>query len=170
MTLEVAAKSLRHLESVWPGELWCCGNLVASHGWFDRMMTAYKVEYNDTPRLAGVHLHIYVAGGLPGIDAPDDGHWLAQSQANYKTYLEVMRKWGVPLKVVVSECCLLGRYQEGVYLKVQDAYMRWLRTEPAVESVAWFSARYAGFPSANLLQPGGGLRDLGQAWLDWRWK
>lgn len=167
MTPEVAAKTLCYLEQHWPGELWCCGNLIASHGWFDKTMTAYN---RTTPRLAGVHVHVFAGGGLPGKSNPDDGRWLAQSQANFRTYLELMRRWGVPPRVVLSECCLLGKYPEGVYLKVQDAYMRWLRSEPAVESVAWFSARYAGFPDANLLRQGGGLTAIGREWLAWRWK
>lgn len=170
MTPAAAAKTLHDLEQHWPGELWCCGNLVASHGWFERMMIAYKAAYRTTPRLAGVHVHVYVAGGLPGIEHPDDGRWLAQSQANFRAYLEVMRRWNIPPRVVVSECCLLGKYPEGVYLKVQEAYMRWMRSERAVESIAWFSARYAGFPDANLLERGGGLTAVGHNWLDWRWK
>ena len=48
--------------------------------------------------------------------------------------------------------------------------MTWLRSEPAVESVAWFSARYAGFPDANLLRAGGGLTVVGESWLGWRWR
>lgn len=165
-----AARALRYLEEHWPGELWCCGNLVSSHGWLDQMLTAYKAEYGEMPRLAGVHLHVYVAGGFTDIQDPEDRRWLARSQANLKTYLDVMRKWGVPARVVVSECCLLGKYPEGVYLKVQDAYMRWLRSEPAVESVAWFSARYGGFPDANMLEFNGELTAVGEAWLAWRWR
>lgn len=170
MTPDTAAKTLRYLESVWPGELWCCGNLIANHAWFDQMMTAYKAAYDATPRLAGVHVHIYVGGGLPDVANPDDGKWIERSQGNYKAYLDVVRKWGVPERVVVSECCLLGKYSEGTYLKVQEQYMTWLRSEPAVESVAWFSARYAGFPDANLLRAGGGLTVVGESWLGWRWK
>lgn len=170
MTPEVAATTLRYLESVWPGELWCCGNLIANSAWLDRMMTAYKVAYNDVPRLAGVHIHIYVGGGLPDVANPDDGKWIERSQGSYKAYLEVVRKWGVPERVVVSECCLLGKYSEGTYLKVQEQYMTWLRSEPAVESVAWFSARYAGFPDANLLRASGGLTAVGESWLGWRWR
>ena len=170
MTPEAAAKTLRHLESVWPGELWCCGNLVANHAWFDQMMAAYKAAYDATPRIAGVHVHIYVGGGLPDVANPDDGKWLKRSQGNYKAYLGVMRKRGMPERVVVSECCLLGKYSEGTYLKVQEQYMTWLRSEPAVESVAWFSARYAGFPDANLLRAGGGLTVVGESWLGWRWR
>lgn len=170
MTPETAAKTLRYLESIWPGELWCCGNLVANSVWFDQMMTAYKTEFGELPRMAGVHLHIYVGGGLPDVSDPDDGAWLRRSQGNYARYLDAMRKWGVPERVVVSECCLLGKYSEDVYLRVQDAYMRWLRSEPAVVSVAWFSARYAGFSDANLLREGGGLTGVGEAWLDWRWR
>lgn len=169
MTPAVAAKTLRYLESVWPGELWCCGNLVANSAWLDRMMTAYKTEYDALPRLAGVHTHVYVNAGIP-VETPDDARWLAQSQAAYQRYLAVMRKWGIPERVVVSECCLLGKHDEDTYLRVMDQYMTWLRSEPAVESVAWFSARYAGFPEANLLQAGGGLTGVGDAWLAWRWR
>ena len=169
MTPEVAAKTLRYLESVWPGDLWCCGNLVANHAWFDQMMAAYKTQFGELPKLAGVHVHIYVGGGLPDVANPDDGKWLERSQGNYKAYLSVVRKWELPARVVVSECCLLGKYSEGTYLKVQEQYMTWLRSEPAVESVAWFSARYAGFPDANLLRAGGGLTVIGEAWLGWRW-
>ncbi len=42
MTPAVAAKTLRYLESVWPGELYCCGNIITHAGWPDRMMAAYK--------------------------------------------------------------------------------------------------------------------------------
>ena len=170
MTPEVAAKTLRHLESVWPGEMYCCGNLISSSAWIDRMLTAYKAAYNEMPRLAGVHVHVYVGGGLPNLDAPDDGKWLQRSQASFKSYLDVMRKWSIPERVIVSECCLLGKYSDGVYLKVQDQYMNWLRSEPSIKSVAWFSARYAGFPDANLLRAGGGLTVVGESWLDWRWR
>lgn len=170
MTPDIAAQTLRYLETVWQGELWCCGNLIASAGWFDRMMTAYKTTYNEMPRLTGVHVHVYVGGGLPDVANPDDGRWLERSQANYKTYLATMRRWGVPERIIVSECCLLGKFDDATYLKVQDQYMTWLRSETAVESVAWFSARYAGFPDANLLRAGGGLTAIGESWLDWRWK
>lgn len=165
-----AAKALRYLEQHWPNELWCCGNLVASHRWFDRMMEAYKTEFGELPRLAGVHVHVYVGGGMPDVANPDDGRWLVQSQNNFKAYLDVMRKWGVPARVVVSECCLLGKYAESTYLVVQDQYMQWLRSEPAVESVAWFSARYGGFPEANMLELNGRLTAVGEAWLAWRWQ
>lgn len=170
MTPAVAAKTLSYLESVWPGELWCCGNLVASSEWFDQMMAAYKAEYDDLPRLAGVHLHIYVGGGLPDVSQPDDGRWLVQSQAAYARYMAVVAKWGLPERVVVTECCLLGAFDQATYLRVQDAYMAWLRSVPEIESVAWFSARYAGFPHANLLRPGGRLTAVGEGWLDWRWR
>lgn len=169
MTPEVAARTLRYLESVWPGELWCCGNLVASSGWFDRMLAAYNAEYGGVPRLAGVHLHIYVNAGIP-VEAPDDARWLAQSQTAFDRYMAVASKWGIRERVVVTECCLLGEYSESVYVQVMDQYMTWLRSVPEIESVAWFSARYAGFPDANLLQAGGGLTGVGEAWLDWRWK
>lgn len=169
MTPEIAARTLRYLESVWPGELWCCGNLVSSSGWLDKMMAAYKAEYDALPKLAGVHMHIYVNAGIP-VETPDDGRWLAQSQAAFGRYMAAASKWGVPGRVVVTECCLLGEYSVDVYVGVMDQYMTWLRSVPEVESVAWFSARYAGFPEANLLQAGGGLTGVGEAWLGWRWK
>lgn len=169
MTPEVAATTLRYLESVWIGELWCCGNLVSHPGWLDRMMAAYQTEYGELPRLAGVHMHIYVNDGF-GVDAPEDDQWLRRSQAQYNAYVAVVKRWGVPARVVVSECCLLGKHPEATYLAVQDAYMTWLRSVPEVESVAWFSARYAGYPDANLLQAGGGLTVVGQNWMDWRWR
>ena len=170
MTPAEGAAALHYLESAWPGEMYCCGNLVSSAGWFDRMMTIYKANYGEVPRLVGVHIHVYVGGGLPGIENPDDSRWLERSQANYKTYLATLRRWGVPERVIVSECCLLGKFDDATYLKAQDQYMAWLRSETAVESVAWFSARYAGFPNANLLRPGGGLTTVGENWLEWRWK
>ena len=55
-------------------------------------------------------------------------------------------------------------------MSVMDGYMQWLRSEPGVESVAWFSSRYGGFPDANLLRSNGALTETGDAWLDWRWK
>lgn len=170
MTPEIAARTLRHLESVWPGELYCCGNIISHAGWFDRMMAAYKAAYGSTPRLAGTHVHIYVGDGLPDVANPTDGKWLERNMVDLQRYLEVMRKWQIPPNVIVSECCLLGKHSEGTYLAVQDLYMPWLRSVREIRSVAWFSARYAGFPEANLLRAGGGLTVLGQNWLDWRWK
>jgi hypothetical protein len=170
MSPEIAAKTLRHLEQHWAGEIWCCGNLVGSSGWLDRMMTAYQTEYGELPRLAGVHLHIYLANGQTDVPDPTNPMWLERNRNSFAAYLAVMRKWGIPPRVVVSECCLLGGYTEAEYLLVQDTYMTWLRGVPEIESVAWFSARYAGFPEANLLRAGGTLTEVGQGWLDWRWR
>lgn len=165
----IAAKALRYVEQHWPGEIWCCGNLVSHPGWLDRMLTAYRAEYGGTPRLAGVHLHIYVNDGF-AVDAPDDGRWLARSQTQLDQYLAMMAKHGVPLRVVVSECCLLGEHSEAAYLSVMDQYHAWLAGVRQVESVVWFSARYAPFDEADLLQPGGGLSVLGERWLELRWE
>lgn len=162
------AKALRYLEQHWPGELWCCGNLVSHPGWLNAMLTLYKQEYGDLPALAGVHVHVYVADGFK-VDspAPDDGAWLKRSQAEFARYREVVKRWGLPQRFVVTECCAL--HGESM-TRVMDNYMTWLRSEPGVESVAWFSARYGGFPDSNLLRAGGGLTEIGGAWLDWRWR
>lgn len=170
MSPEIAAKTLRYLEDHWIGEIWCCGNLVGSSGWLDRMMAAYKDEYGELPELAGVHLHIYLANGQTDVPDPTNPMWLERNQNSFAAYQAIMEKWRIPARVIVSECCLLGGYTEEEYLLVQDAYMQWLRAELAVKSVAWFSARYAGFPDANLLGRGGGLTEIGQQWLNWRWK
>ena len=65
---------------------------------------------------------------------------------------------------------MLGKHSEGTYLAVQTLYMPRLRSVGRIQSVAWFSVRYAGFPDANMLRAGGGLTVIGQNWLDWRWK
>lgn len=164
-----AAKALRYVEQHWTGEIWCCGTLSSHSGWLDRMLTAYAAEFGEAPRLAGVHLHIYVNDGFR-VDAPDDGRWLARSQAELNQYLGVMSKHGVPLRIVVSECCLLGPYTQGIYLNIMSQYRAWLASVPQVESVAWFSARYAPYDEADLLRPGGGLSALGEKWLALRWE
>jgi hypothetical protein len=166
MTPEVAAKALRYLESAWPGELWCCGNLVSHAGWLDRMLTAYKAEFGGLPRLAGFHVHVYVNDGRV-VDAPADPSLLARSQVEFARYDATVKRWGLPARYVVTECCALHGAD---LVPAMDAYMTWLRSVPGVESVAWFSARYAGFPDANLLRAGGRLTVVGEEWLDWRWK
>lgn len=166
---ETAAKALHYVEQYWPGEIWCCGNLISHPGWFDRMMAAYRAEFGGSPRLTGIHAHIYVSDGFV-VEAPDDDVWLERSQAQLAAYLAMVRKWNVPARLVVSECCLLGKYAEDVYLQVMSDYMTWLRSVPEIESVAWFSARYAVYPDANLLRAGGGLTAIGEAWLAWRWR
>lgn len=163
------AKALRYLEQRWAGELWCCGNLVSHAGWLDQMMAAYKAEFGESPRVSGVHLHIYVNDGL-AVESPGDGQWLARSQSELERYMAVMAKHGVPLRIVVSECCLLGKYSEAIYLEIMERYRSWLASVPQVESVAWFSARYAPYSEANLLEPGGRLSALGERWLELRWK
>lgn len=162
------AKALHWIEQHWDGELWCCGNLVSHPGWLNAMLTAYKAEHGDLPVLAGVHLHIYVNDGF-AVDAPtpDDASWLARSQAEFARYRAVVARWGLPQRFVVTECCAL---HGGPMTRVMDSYMTWLRSEPGVESVAWFSARYGAFPDANLLRAGGKLTPIGKAWLDWRWR
>lgn len=166
MTPEVAAKTLRYLESVWPGELWCCGNLVSHAGWLDRMLTVYKAEFGGLPRVAGWHVHVYVNDGRE-VDSPADVSWLERSQTEFARYRATVTRWGLPARFVVSECCALHGDD---MTPVMDAYMTWLRSEQGVESVAWFSARYGGFPDSNLLRPAGGLTAAGEAWLDWRWR
>lgn len=160
------AKALRYLEDHWPGELWCCGNLSSHPGWLNAMLTTYKAEFGDLPRLAGIHLHVYVNDGFQ-TDAPENPTWLARSQAEFARYDATVKRWGLPARYVVSECCAL--HGEDL-VPVMDGYMTWLRSVPEVESVAWFSARYGGFPDANLLRVGGGLTETGEAWLAWRWK
>ena len=160
------ARALRYLEQHWPGELWCCGNLVSHPGWLDAMLTAYKAEYGELPRVAGIHLHVYVNDGFE-VDAPGDPSWLARSQAEFGRYDAMVKRWGLPAQYVVSECCALHGEDLG---PVMDGYMTWLRSLPEVRSVAWFSARYGGFPDANLLGIGGGLTELGEAWMGWRWR
>lgn len=162
------ARALKWIEDHWDGELWCCGNLVSHPGWLNAMLTLYEAEYGELPRLAGLHLHIYVADGFK-IDAPapDDSSWLKRSQAEFARYREVVARWGLPQRFVVSECCAL---HGNAMTRVMDSYMQWLRTEPGVESVAWFSSRYGGFPDADLLEQGGALTELGEAWMGWRWK
>lgn len=164
-----AATALRHVERYWPGEIWCCGNLVSHPLWMDQMLTAYKAEFGQAPRLAGVHLHIYINDGFV-VDAPDDGRWLERSKAELDRYMTVMASHGLPLRIVVSECCLLGVYTPDVYLKIMDQYHAWLASVPAIESVAWFSARYAPFDEADLLRAGDGLSVLGERWLELRWE
>lgn len=160
------AKALRWIEEHWTGELWCCGNLVSHPGWLNAMLTLYKAEYDDLPALAGIHLHTYVNDGFV-TDAPDDPSWLARSRDEFARYRAVVARWGLPQRFVVTECCAL---HGDAMTRVMDAYMLWLRAEPGVESVAWFSARYGGFPDANLLGQGGGLTEIGEAWLAWRWR
>lgn len=169
MTPAQGAKALRWIEEHWDGELWCCGNLVSHPGWLNAMLTAYKAEYDDLPALAGIHLHVYVNDGI-AVDAPapDDASWLDRNQAEFARYRAVVERWGLPQRYVVSECCAL--HGESSMGKVMEGYMTWLRSEPGVESVAWFSARYGGFPDSNLLRAGGGLTEIGGAWLDWRWR
>lgn len=162
------AKALRYLEEHWPGELWCCGNLVSHAGWLNAMLTAYKDEYGELPGLVGIALHVYVNDGfVVDAPAPDDASWLERSRREFARYRAVVERWGLPARFVVTECCALHGDNMAT---VMDAYMDWLRLEPGVESVAWFSSRYGGFPDANLLTAGGGLTPAGDAWLDWRWK
>jgi len=162
------AKALRYLEEHWAGELWCCGNLVSHAGWINAMLTAYKDEYGELPGLVGIHLHVYVNDGF-AVDAPapDDASWLERSQREFARYQAVVERWGLPARYVVTECCAL--HGEDM-TDVMDGYMAWLRSEPGVESVAWFSSRYGGFPDANLLDARGALTGAGEAWLDWRWR
>lgn len=162
------AAALRWLEQNWPGELWCCGNLVSHPGWLNAMLSAYKAEYGEMPRIAGVHLHVYVNDGFK-VDspAPDDGSWLQRSKSEFTRYRAVVERWGIPARFVVSECCAL---HGDTMLRVMDGYMNWLRDEPGVETVAWFSSRYGGFPDSNLLQKSGRLTEVGEAWLAWRWQ
>lgn len=161
------ARALRWLEDNWRGELWCCGNLVSHPGWLNAMLTLYKQEYGTLPRLAGFHVHIYVNDGFASdVPAPDDASWLERSKAEFARYRAVVERWGLPQRYVVSECCAL---HGDSMMSVMDGYMAWLRSEPGVESVAWFSSRYGGFPDANLLRSNGALTEAGDAWLDWRW-
>lgn len=162
------AKALRWIEDHWAGELWCCGNLASHPGWLNAMLTAYKAEYDDLPRLAGIHLHVYVNDGFAtDAPAPDDASWLDRSQREFTRYRAVVERWGLPARFVITECCAL--HGEDM-TRVMDGYMAWLRSEPGVESVAWFSSRYGGFPDANLLTAGGAVNEVGEAWLGWRWK
>jgi hypothetical protein len=160
------AKALRYLEQHWPGELWCCGNLASHAGWLNAMLTEYKQEFDELPRLTGIHLHVYVNDGYQ-TDAPSDPAWLARSQTEFARYRAVVERWGLPERFVITECCALHGDD---LVPVMDGYMEWLRSEPGIESVAWFSARYGGFPDANLLEQGGGLTEIGEAWLGWRWR
>ena len=132
------------------------------------MLSAYKAEYGEMPRIAGVHLHVYVNDGFK-VDspAPDDGSWLQRSKSEFTRYRAVVERWGIPARFVVSECCAL---HGDTMLRVMDGYMNWLRDEPGVETVAWFSSRYGGFPDSNLLQKSGRLTEVGEAWLAWRWQ
>lgn len=167
---EQGAEALRKLEQIWPGELWCCGNLVSHSGWLDQMLTVYWDRFGEVPRIAGIALHIYINNGFDVAD-PLDERWIEQHKAQLDTYLGVVRKWGLPERIVVTECCLLGKHTDQEYIDVMDTYMRWLRTMPEVESVAWFSSAYGGFPEANLMNAWTGvLRPLGNQWLEWRWK
>jgi hypothetical protein len=85
---------------------------------------------------------------------------------NPAEYLEVVKTRLITDTIVAS----VEIRREGTYLAVQDLYMPWLRSVREIQSVAWFSVRYAGFPEANLLRVGGGLTVVGQNWLDWRWR
>lgn len=163
------AKALRWIEEHWPGEIWCCGNLISHPGWLNTMLTLYKQEHGGLPRIDGLHVHVYVNDGFEAeAPAPDDSAWLERSQAEFARYRAVVKRWGLPERFVVSECCAL--HGESSMGKVMEGYMTWLRSEPGVESVAWFSSRYGGFPDSNLLRAGGGLTGVGEAWLGWRWR
>lgn len=163
------AAALRYIEDNWPGEIWCCGNLVSHPGWLNRMLEAYRAEYNTMPRITGFALHVYVNDGTP-VANPDDPFWLNSSQVQLATYLTAIREWGLPDRIIVTECCLLGAYGPDVYQRNMDAYMTWLRSVPEVESVAWFSSRYFGFPDADLLTSSWDLTPVGEQWMDWRWQ
>lgn len=170
MTPEEVADLLHWAEGVFPGEIYGIGNLVSHAGFLDRTLTAYNAKYGGVPRLAGVHLHIYINEGFK-VDDPLDPKWQTQNEAQLQTYLAVMRKWGIPEKVVVSECCLLGAYSEDVYLEIMRRYRAWLDNVEEVQTVAWFSVAYDGFPHSNLMEPWTGKPvDLGRQWLDMRWR
>lgn len=162
------AEALRWIEEHWPGEIWCCGNLISHPGWLNAMLTLYKQEHGGLPRIDGFHVHVYVADGFKvDAPAPDDSAWLERSQAEFARYRSVVVKWGLPQRFVVSECCAL---HGETMTRVMDNYMTWLRSEPGVETVAWFSARYGGFPDSNLLRSNGALTEAGEAWINWRWR
>lgn len=168
MTPVEGAEFIRYAEQRWPGELWCCGNLASHSGWLDAMLTAYQAQYGTMPRLAGVHLHVYVNDGFPVAD-PLSGVWIDRSQADLGRYLDTMQRWGLPARVVVSECCLLGDYPADTYTAAMTAYMTWLRSVPQVETVAWFSARFGGWRHADLVTADGTLTPVGEHWQSWRW-
>lgn len=169
MTPDEMADLLYWLEGVFPGEIYGIGNLVSHAGFLDKTMTAYYTKYGKLPRLAGVHLHTYVNEGF-AVDDPLDPRWLDQNKRQFAEYLAVMRKWGIPEKVVVSECCLLGAYSTDVYLEVMRRYWEWLSAEESVQTVAWFSAAEPTFPHSNMMEPWTGKPvKIGEAWLALRW-
>lgn len=164
------AELMRAVETWWPGEYVCCGNLISHAGYLDRTLAAYYDAHGEVPKLSGLHVHAYVNEGFP-VDDPLDPRWLAQLQAQWASYLAVVKKWGLPERVVVSECCLLGDYPEATYLQVQREVTRWLRSEEETVSVAWFSAAYHGYPDSNMMNPWTGTPTaVGDQWLALRWE
>lgn len=160
---------LHKVLGVWGAGVYCCGNLVSHAGWMRRMVAEYKRLYGEIPAIEGVHVHVYVNDGFPVAD-PLDTRWIDRSRRDLTTYIAMLRELGLPTRIVVSECCLLGTHDAGVYLATMENYMTMLRGISDVETVAWFAARDPGFPHTALIGPGGTLTALGQHWLDWRWQ